>query len=86
MSDSTTTTASSAPTMTKSQRTTLEITASMWSLGRALLHELGGAAKIGLRPRQHHHAVAFSPADDGARREHFAGALSTSFDSPVRAD
>ena len=40
-----------------------------------LLHEFRGAAKIGLRPGQHHHAVAFAPADDGPRREHFAGRL-----------
>jgi hypothetical protein len=38
-----------------------------------LLHEFRGAAKVGLRPGQHHHAVAFAPADDGPRREHFAG-------------
>ena len=35
MSDRMTTTPSSAPTMTKSQRTTLVTTASMWSFGRA---------------------------------------------------
>ena len=35
ISDSTITTPSSAPTMTKSQRTTLATTASMWSFGRA---------------------------------------------------
>ena len=35
ISDRTTTTASSTPTMTKSQRTTLLTTASMWSVGRA---------------------------------------------------
>ena len=75
ISDSTTTTPSSAPTMTKSQRTTLATTASMWSFGTRLLHEFRGAAKIGLRPGQHHHAVAFAPADDGPRREHFAGRL-----------
>ena len=35
MSDSTITTPSSAPTTTKSQRTTFATTASMWSFGRA---------------------------------------------------
>ena len=40
-----------------------------------LLHEFRGAAKVGLRPGQHHHAVAFAPADDGPRREHVAGRL-----------
>ena len=40
-----------------------------------LLHELGGAAEISLRAGQHNHAVAFSPADDGARREHVARRL-----------
>ena len=75
ISDSTITTASSAPTMTKSQRTTLATTASMWSFGRACLHQLGGAAEVGPGPGQHDHAVAFAPADDGPRRQHVAGRL-----------
>ena len=40
-----------------------------------LLHQLRGAAEIGLRPGQHDHAVAFAPADDGPRREHVARRL-----------
>ncbi|OIQ76994.1 hypothetical protein GALL_413190 [mine drainage metagenome] len=39
------------------------------------LHQLRGAAEVGLGPGQHDHAVAFAAADDGARGEHFAGAL-----------
>jgi len=40
-----------------------------------LLHQLGGAAKVGLRPGQHDHAVAFAPPNDGSRRKHFAKRL-----------
>jgi hypothetical protein len=49
------------------------------------LHELGGAAKVGLRPGQHHDPIAFARRTTD-RREDVAGFLSASFDSPVSAD
>ena len=61
--------------MTKSQRTTLRHHRFDVELRARRLHEFRGAAEVGLRPRQHHHAVAFPPADDGPRREHVAGRL-----------
>jgi len=61
--------------MTKSRRTTLLTTASMWSFGHTFLHELRGASKVGLGSGQHHHAVTFAPVDDRSRRKYFARLL-----------
>ncbi len=39
------------------------------------LHQFGGAAKIGLRPGQDHHAVALAAAHDRSRRKNFGRRL-----------
>lgn len=66
ISDSTTTTPSSAPTMTKSHRT-LSYDRFDVKFRTSLLHEFRGAAKVGLCPGQHHHAVAFTAPRYGPR-------------------
>jgi len=67
---------SSAPTMTEEQRTTLATPLRCGVSVGACWTSSGGAAKVGLRPGQHDHAVALAPAGrTDPDREHVAGRL-----------